>query len=122
MKKLSMSILLMFCICFAAQSANHKSQKQTVKEISQKGKEANQLARASPQDSSKFSVHIEGKSNVVKINDKLVENTNDTIPKPNSINVSGEGNTVTVNQTDQKSEVIVTQKGANNHVSITQKK
>ena len=39
----------------------------------------------------------------------------------NSIRVSGEGNTILINQTNKKSEVNVLQKGENNQVKILQK-
>jgi len=82
----------------------------------------NNLARASPPDtSSQYSVQINGPSNTVTINGKIVQSTPDTTDKKNSIRVSGEGNQVSIIQTDHSSEVTVSQKGSNNQVHISQK-
>ena len=90
--------------------------------ISGHSTQANEKSRASPADSTDFSVQIHGDSNIVKINGKIVKSTTDTIPKKNSVQVSGEENTVNIIQNDHASEVSVSQKGNNNHVIITQKK
>jgi hypothetical protein len=73
-------------------------------------------------DSTKYSIRINGQSNIVKITGKTMKTNSDTMNKKGSIRVSGEENTVLVNQTDRKSEVIVLQKGSNNKINITQKK
>ena len=78
--------------------------------------------KATPGDTTQFSIQVEGQSNTIKINGKEMRSTADTTVKQNNIRVSGEGNTVTINQTDRKSEVVITQKGKNNHIQITQKK
>jgi len=82
---------------------------------------ANQPTRASPGDTANFSVLINGKENIVTINGKILPVNPDTTNNQNKIYVEGEGNAITIIQTDQKSEVRVTQKGNNNKISITQK-
>ncbi|MBP1631594.1 MAG: hypothetical protein H6Q15_2487 [Bacteroidetes bacterium] len=74
-------------------------------------------------DSTQYSVLIKGRSNIVRINGKIVKATQDSTDsqKEISIRVSGEGNSVLINQTDKKSEVNVLQKGENNQVKISQK-
>lgn len=89
-------------------------------------------ARASPADSCQYSVQIDGKSNTVIVNDKVMVSTQDTTVKRNNIRVKGEGNTitviqddnntncVTVIQNDTNSNVTVSQRGNNNIVKISQ--
>lgn len=89
-------------------------------------------ARASPADSCQNSVQIDGKSNTVIINDKVMVSTPDTTGKRNNIRVKGEGNTITVIQNDNKSNCVtviqndtnsnltVSQSGNNNKVKISQ--
>lgn len=113
-------LLLLFSLfsrteCFSSDRLDRK-------ELSKHRTIANQPARASPTDTTDFSVQIYGDSNIVKINGKIVKSTTDTLPKKNSVQVSGEGNTVNVMQNDHASEVSVSQRGKNNHVIITQKK
>jgi len=74
-------------------------------------------------DSTKFSIQIKGRSNIVKVNGKVMKTTPDSRDRQqkNSIRVYGEGNTVLINRTDKKSEVYVLQKGRNNKVIISQK-
>jgi len=81
----------------------------------------NKQTRASPADTSQYSIQITGPSNVVTINGKIVQSTPDTTDKKNSIRVSGEGNRVSIIQTDHSSEVTVSQKGSHNQVHISQK-
>ncbi len=76
-------------------------------------------ARASPEDTINISVQINGQYNEVKVNGKTLPINTDT--NQNKITVDGEGNTITIIKTDQKSEVKVTQKGNNNKISISQK-
>jgi len=83
---------------------------------------ANQPTRASPADTSNISVLINGKANTVTVNGEILPSNPDTTNNKNKIYVDGEGNTITIIQTDQKSEVKVTQKGNNNKISISQKK
>lgn len=69
-----------------------------------------------------FFVKINGSSNTVKINDKLMASTTDSINSNNSIYVDGEGNTVTIIQNKNKLEVNIRQEGGNNRVQISQGK
>lgn len=71
-------------------------------------------------DTLKFSVQIEGKTNQVIINGKQVKSDTSSTQKKNIIRVSGEGNSVEVLQTNDKSEVKVKQSGSNNKVEIIQ--
>lgn len=48
-------------------------------------------------------------------------NTTDSTDKKNNIRITGEDNSVSIIQTDEKSEVKVSQKGRNNQVHIIQK-
>ena len=77
-------------------------------------------SRASPGDTTQYSIRISGQSNTITINSKKMVSTPDTTEKPNNIKVRGEGNTITINQTDHTSEVNVTQKGKNNQIKISQ--
>lgn len=80
------------------------------------------LARASPADSCQYSVQIDGKSNTIIINDKVMVSTPDTTGKRNNIRVKGEGNTITVIQTDNKSNcVTVIQNDTNSNVTVSQR-
>ena len=76
--------------------------------------------RASPGDTTQCSIKMTGKSNTIILNGKVLVSTPDTTAKRNNIRVTGEGNTVILHQTDQTSEVTVTQKGKNNQIRITQ--
>ena len=73
-----------------------------------------------PIDTSDYSIRIIGQTNSVTVNGVPMATTNDTTAKKNTIHVSGEGNTISVVQTNNKSEVIITQKGGNNKVIISQ--
>lgn len=78
-------------------------------------------ARASPVDSCQYSVQIDGKSNIIIINDKVMVSTQDTTVKRNNIRVKGEGNTITVIQNDNKSNcVTVIQNDTNSNVTVSQ--
>ncbi|MDD4968609.1 MAG: hypothetical protein PHT07_04185 [Paludibacter sp.] len=78
-------------------------------------------ARASPGDSTNYSIRMKGRSNSVTINGKVVVSPCDTTEKQNNIRVHGEENTVTIEQTDQNSKVNITQQGKKNQIHITQK-
>ena len=78
-------------------------------------------ARASPIDTTQYSIQMKGQSNSITINGKKMVSTCDTTEKQNNIRVRGEGNTIVINQTDRKSEVSVTQHGKSNQVKISQK-
>jgi len=76
-------------------------------------------ARASPGDSTNYSIQMKGQSNTVTINGEVVVSSCDTTEKQNNIRVEGEENTVTIKQTDQKSEMNITQKGKKNQIHIS---
>ena len=84
------------------------------------------LARASPEprashgDTTGCSIKMTGKSNTIILNGKVLVSTPDSTEKRNNIRVTGEGNTVILHQTDQTSEVTVTQIGKNNQIKISQ--
>ena len=78
-------------------------------------------ARASPDDSTEYSIRVKGQSNTIIVNGKVVLATCDTTEKQNNIQVCGEGNTVTIKQTDQQSEVNINQQGKKNQIHIIQK-
>jgi environmental stress-induced protein Ves len=111
--------LLLSSYSTTSSSAANRLQRKVLSNFKTK---ANQQTRAFPADSSLYSIQITGQSNTVKVNGEFMKTTPDTTDRKNKIRVSGEGNTVIVNEDDQKSEVIVTQKGKNNHIIITQKK
>jgi len=77
-------------------------------------------ARASPGNTTRCSIKRIGRSNTIILNGKVLSTTPDSIKKPIEIRVTGEGNTVTIHQTDLTSEVTITQKGKNNQVRISQ--
>jgi len=56
------------------------------------------------------------------INNEPMKTTSGKTDKKNTITVIGEGNSVSVNQDDQKSKVTISQNGNNNQISITQNK
>ena len=78
-------------------------------------------ARASPDDSTQYSIRVKGQSNSIIVNGKVIVATCDTTQKQNNIQVCGEGNSVTIKQTDQQSEVNITQQGKKNQIHIIQK-
>jgi len=78
-------------------------------------------ARASPDDSTQYSIRIKGQSNSIIVNGKVIVATCDTTQKQNNIQVRGDGNTVTIKQTDQQSEVNINQQGKKNQIHIIQK-
>jgi len=79
-------------------------------------------ARASPGDTTEYSIQMEGESNTIILNGRILVTTPDTTEKANNIRVTGEGNKVILNQTDQPSEVNIVQKGKNNQIKISQTK
>ena len=82
---------------------------------------ANHPARASPVDSCRYSIQINGTSNIVMINDSIMESNPDSTAKQNNIRVTGEGNTITVLQNDNKlNSVTVIQNETNSKVTISQ--
>lgn len=80
----------------------------------------NPLNKASPADSVEYSIQIIGQSNIVKINDKLMKSSRDTIINKNKIIVSGAGNTVDIKHYNDKSEVNIRQQGNKNKIIIRQ--
>ena len=81
----------------------------------------NELIRGSPPDTTHYSILMNGPSNTVEINGQKMVNTTDSTDKKNNIRITGEDNSVSIIQTDEKSEVKVSQKGRNNQVHIIQK-
>jgi len=77
-------------------------------------------ARASPEDTTQYSIKMDGRSNTIILNGKMLVTSPDTTEKQNNIRVTGEGNSVTLHLTDLKSEVNITQQGKNNHIKISQ--
>jgi len=77
-------------------------------------------ARASPGNTTRCSIKMVGRSNTIILNGKVLATTPNFIKKPIDIRVTGEGNTVTIHQNDQTSEVTITQKGKSNQIRISQ--
>ena len=67
---------------------------------------SNYPGRASPADSCRYSIQINGTSNIVMINDSIMVSNPDSTAKQNNIRVTGEGNTITVLQNDNKSNSV----------------
>ena len=122
MKRVLYIVLAFLLLSSYSTTESSAANKQQRKVLSNYKTKVNQPTRASPADSTLYSIQITGQSNIVKVNGEFMKTTPDTIDKKNNIRVNGEGNTVIVNEDDRKSEVIVTQKGKNNHIIITQKK
>ena len=80
------------------------------------------LNKASPQDSTEYSIQIDGKDNTVIVNGRLMKNTPDSISKNGKIYVRGKGNIVNIKNSETKSEVIIHQKGNKNQINIIQNK
>jgi hypothetical protein len=121
LKKNLFTFFLIFLFSLCTTTGSFATQRQKRKVSANYKTETNQPARASPADTTDYSVQINGSSNVVTLNGKIVPSTPDTTDKKNSIRVKGEGNTVSIIQTDHSSEVKITQKGKNNQVHVTQK-
>lgn len=125
-------VILLISLCITSDFFAAKTQKQN--ELAKNKTIASHPARASPSDSCQYSVRIEGQSNTIIINDKIMVSTPDTTVKRNNIRVKGEGNTitviqndnksnrVTVNQNDTNSKVTISQNGSNNKIKISQNK
>lgn len=125
-------VILLISLCITSDFFAAKTQKQN--ELAKNKTIASHPARASPADSCQYSVRIEGQSNTIIINDKIMVSTPDTTVKRNNIRVKGEGNTitviqndnksnrVTVNQNDTNSKVTISQNGSNNKIKISQNK
>lgn len=73
-------------------------------------------------DTSQFSIKVFGSTNCVKVNGKIMTSTTDSTNTNNKISVSGEGNTVSVIQSERKSDVNIKQEGAHNQAIISQRK
>ncbi len=73
-------------------------------------------------DTTQFSIRVSGSSNCVVVNGKSLTSTNDSIKTNNKISVSGDGNRVSIIQSDGKSDVNIKQEGAHNQVIISQRK
>ncbi len=71
-------------------------------------------------DTAQYAILINGETNTVKINNKSIEASKSKAEKPNTISVTGEGNSVSVNQDNKKSTVNILQNGKNNTINISQ--
>ena len=121
MKKIFIIIaLFFFCMpgIVSSQTANHKKHanvKATATDVSKKNKNTT---------TSNYAININGPQNLVTIKtDSLAVQTAKSITNKakdnNSIEINGEGNSVSVNQ-ESKGEVMVKQNGNNNSVKILQ--
>ena len=128
--KIKSCLILLISMCVTFDFFALEAQKQD--ELTNHKTTSSHHARASPADSCQYSVQIDGKSNTIIINDKVMVSTQDTTVKRNNIRVKGEGNSITVIQNDNKmncvtviqndtnSKVTVSQSGNNNKVKISQ--
>ena len=80
------------------------------------------LNKASPKDSTEYSIQIDGQDNIVIVNGKVVTHNSDTITNKNKIFVSGDGNEVNIKSSGNKSEVMIHQQGNKNQINIIQNK
>ena len=117
MKKLANNIVI-FLLLSLLMSNNSWSQQKSTKNKP----DINSVIIKSEVDTSQFTIKISGSSNSIKINGKLMTSTTDSIKTNNQISISGEGNTVSVIQSDEKSDVNIRQEGTNNQVIISQSK
>lgn len=112
-------LILLVGLCLTADLLGAETQKQ--KGLAKYKIIANHPARASPADSCRYSIQINGTSNIVIINDSIMVSNPDSTAKQNNIRVTGEGNTITVLQNDNKSNsVIVIQNNTNSEVTVSQ--
>ena len=123
-------LILLIGLCLTTDLCTAETQKQ--KGLANYKTTANHPARASPLDTCQHEIQIDGQSNVVTINDRIMVSSPDSTVKQNNIRVKGEGNTITVLQNDNKSnsvtviqndtnsKVTVSQSGSNNKVKISQ--
>ncbi len=121
MKKIyaaSLILLLTFCATdksWAGESQKHKATTKSNTQVSPK-------INLAPVDTAYYSIEVNGQTNSVKINNVPVQSTTGKSDRQNTIMVNGEGNSVSVNQDNQKSKVTISQNGNNNQISITQNK
>lgn len=117
------NILIIIILIFLSISLSNYivGQQKSPTNLSQK---TDTLTPVLPVDSSLFYVKIRGKYNIVKVNGKIMTSTADSSRNnsKNKIYVAGEGNSVSVTQSTNNSEMIITQKGGNNKVIILQNK
>ena len=118
-KIFTVCVLLPLCFCaadecYATDGAKHKRM------VKSKNQET-QLSKVASADTTLYSIQMNGQSNEVTVNKELQTETSPCkSEKPNTIIVKGEGNTVSLSQTDKKSKVNISQNGNNNKISITQ--
>lgn len=112
-------LVLLISLCVTSDFFAVETQKQN--ELTKHKTTSSHPARASPADSCQYSVQVDGKSNTIIINDKVMVSTQDTTVKRNNIRVKGEGNTITVIQNDKRSNCItVIQNDTNSNVTVFQ--
>ena len=101
-------------VCFAHEK--HERQGHTNCKI-----EINESTSGSPPDSARYSVMVNGSTNIIRINDQLIVSSPDSTNNKNKILVDGEGNKISIVQNDQESTVTISQNGKSNRISIIQK-
>lgn len=83
----------------------------------------NQLSNSKSDDSTQYSITINGQANEIKIdNRKSIRKSQVKANAQNAITITGEANTVAIHQSDKKGKVNISQNGNSNHVSILQSK
>ncbi|NDP22930.1 MAG: hypothetical protein GZ091_17900 [Paludibacter sp.] len=118
--KIQITSYIVLLISWFATTNFNAAEKNKLKELVKHNIVINHPARASPADTSQYSIQIDGKSNTVIINDTIMVTSRDTTVKRNNIRVKGEGNTITVLQNDKTNSVSVIQNDSNSKVSVSQ--
>lgn len=112
-------MILLVSLCITSDFFAAKKQNQN--EFAKNKTSASHPARASPMASCQYSIQINGHSNTVIVNEKIMLSNPDTVAKPNNIRITGKGNTISITQNDNKSNrVTVTQNDTNSKVTISQ--
>lgn len=119
----SLLIILFFCFCtFAGLSENGIQKRKATKAL-----KADSIPAKQKDSISNYSITINGELNAVSITKGNTATKNmETVGKPkkaaNTIEINGEGNSVTINQNTKDSQVNVRQNGTGNRVNISQTK
>lgn len=121
MKKLHFLGFQIVLLCLYSTTESSASDNKNRKGRVDNKNEANELIRAPPSYSNQYSIQIIGPSNVVEINGRCIETIPDSLDCRNKIRVNGQGNTLSIQQINQESNVNIVQQGRNNKLTISQK-
>jgi len=119
MKKRFIAVFTIFLCALNATGEEKKLQKKLEKGCGNSNIDFYESIRGSPNDTMKNSVEIDSNLNCVQVNGKTLKISADSVYK--TIYVDELGNSISIEQKDHSSKVIVSQKGKSNKISIIQK-